>query len=137
VTSFALDTSVAVPLLLETHPAHQQVLQWAQGHTLAIPAHALVETYSVLTRLPAEMRVSSNEVNRVIDDSFSEILVLPPKVLRQIHHEFASAGIIGGAVYDGLVGITARENRLTLVSRDSRAAPTYATLSAPNTYPFS
>ena len=48
----AIDTSVAVPLLVATHNAHRDVVCWQESRTLALSGHALAETYSVLTRLP-------------------------------------------------------------------------------------
>jgi hypothetical protein len=38
---FALDTSMAVPLVMESHPAHPMVVAWAQGRQLALCGHAL------------------------------------------------------------------------------------------------
>ena len=46
----AADSSVVVAALLDWHEAHEASRQAAQG--AVIPAHALAETYSVLTRLP-------------------------------------------------------------------------------------
>ncbi len=40
----------------------------------------------------------------------------------------AAANVAGGAVYDGLVGLTALEHGATLLSRDFRARSTYDTL---------
>jgi predicted nucleic acid-binding protein len=54
---FAVDTSVAVALLVDSHEAHAPVLAALEGKQLALPQHALVETYSVLTRLPGDARV--------------------------------------------------------------------------------
>jgi hypothetical protein len=42
--------------------------------------------------------------------------------------ELATRGITGGAVYDALVGLAARDARLRLVTRDRRAATTYSAL---------
>ena len=39
--------------------------------------------------------------------------------------ELSSMGIVGGAVYDGLICATAREAEATLVTLDRRAAITY------------
>jgi hypothetical protein len=40
-------------------------------------------------------------------------------------------GISGGAVYDALVGLSAAEAKLTLVTRDERASQTYRLLGIP------
>ena len=52
----ALDTSVAVPLLMRSHQAHSTVVAALSGRHLVLTAHSLAETYSVLTRLPGDAR---------------------------------------------------------------------------------
>jgi predicted nucleic acid-binding protein len=42
--------------------------------------------------------------------------------------KLAEAGVSGGAVYDALVGATAGEQRVPLLTRDLRALPTYRAL---------
>jgi predicted nucleic acid-binding protein len=126
----AVDTSVAVPLLLRTHPAHSSVARWAEGKTLCLSGHAGVETYSVLTRLPPALRVSGAEVATVMDEAFAEVLTLPPAVAAEAHRELARLGIEGGAVYDALVAMAARERGLLLATRDARAQGTYLTVGA-------
>ena len=54
----AVDTSVAVPLLVRSHHDHADVVRWWNGQEIALSGHALVETYSVLTRLPGDARLS-------------------------------------------------------------------------------
>ncbi len=48
----AIDTSVAVPLLVQTHVAHLEVVRWWDRREVHLAGHALAETYAVLTRLP-------------------------------------------------------------------------------------
>ena len=127
---FAADTSVAVPLLLRTHQAHEAVSRWAADKVLYLCGHAAVETYSVLTRLPVGVRASGPEVAQVIDASFAGVVPLPLNLAASIHHEFASCGVSGGAAYDALVALAARENGLTLATRDLRARGTYEAVGA-------
>ncbi len=47
---------------------------------------------------------------------------------RNLLHEFAEAGLAGGALYDGLVGAAARQHKLPLITCDRRAEPTYRAL---------
>ncbi len=42
--------------------------------------------------------------------------------------ELVAAGVAGGAVYDGLIGLAARRHGAELVSLDTRAARTYRRL---------
>lgn len=130
-TATALDTSVCVPALLAWHDDHEASREAAVG--AVIPAHALVEAYSVLTRLPAPGRVEGAAARAVLDARFPAASVLvPPAVLqRSLVGRLADAGIAGGASYDGLVGLTAVHHGATLLTRDRRAVRTYDALDVP------
>lgn len=122
---YAVDTSVAVPLLVASHEAHETVRRWASGRSLSLSGHALAETYAVLTRLPGDARVSPQDAVVLIDENFAENLALPPGAASVCHRDLARRGVSGGAAYDGLVALTAREHGVVLVTRDARARPTY------------
>ncbi len=121
----AADTSVAVPLLVGSHEAHETVRFWASGRTLALSGHALAETYSVLTRLPGDARLAPADAARLIDENFVDGLALSQHRSAEIHRELARLGISGGATYDALVALAAREHDAHLATRDARARPTY------------
>ncbi len=125
---FALDTSAAVPLLVASHEAHRAVATWAGGRPLCLSGHALAETYAVLTRLPGDARVSAADAVQLIDENFPTILLLPADHALGLHRELSRHGVVGGATYDGLMALTAREHGATLVSRDARACFTYERL---------
>lgn len=72
----ALDTSVAVPLLVQTHGAHDTVVRWWGGREVTLSGHALVETYSVLTRLPGDLRLAPADAARLLDERFAPPLLL-------------------------------------------------------------
>jgi predicted nucleic acid-binding protein len=126
----AVDTSVAVPLLIAHHQHHAQVVAWARARTLRLAGHSLVETYSVLTRLPGDARVSASDAVRLIDENFARPLVLSARAARLSHRECASKGVAGGATYDALVALAAREHSVTLATRDARARSTYEAVGA-------
>lgn len=123
--AYLLDTSAAVPLLVSTHPAHRDVATWARGRALGLSGHALVETYAVLTRLPGSARLASSDAVQLIDDNFEQCVALPPEWAIAAHRELARLSIAGGATYDGLVALAAREAGAILVTRDARARATY------------
>lgn len=129
-TVTAVDTSVAVPLLVSSHTAHPAVSAWARDRSLVLSGHALVETYSVLTRLPGDARVAPRDAATLIDETFGNAVTLDEASFREIHRELADRGIAGGAVYDGLVGAAARGQGLTLATRDARARGTYEAIGA-------
>lgn len=124
----AVDTSVAVPLLVTSHLQHAVVARWAKGRTLGLSGHALAETYSVLTRLPGDARVGPADAVELIDENFTQSLVLGVRAARVAHRELARRGICGAATYDGLVALAAREHGAVLVTRDARARSTYEAL---------
>lgn len=124
----AVDTSVAVPLLVTSHRQHAMVAKWAKERSLGLGGHALAETYSVLTRLPGDARVSPADAVALIDENFPESFQLGARAARSAHREFARRGIAGGATYDGLVALAARERGALLVTRDARARSTYEAL---------
>ena len=126
----ALDTSVAVPLLVQTHSAHRSVVNWWQGRPIALSGHALVETYSVLTRLPGDIRVDTVDAAHLLAERFEDPLVLEPSDSRRIPNFLAGLGIAGGASYDAIVALAAVHNRCVLATRDARARATYDAVGA-------
>lgn len=128
--SLALDTSVAVPLLVQSHKEHQAVVRWWAGRPVALSGHALVETYAVLTRLPGDIRMSPEDAARLLTERFDPPLLLGSKTARRLPEVLSSAGIAGGAVYDALVALAAIEHSAQLATRDARARDTYERVGA-------
>ena len=127
-TALGVDTSVAVPLLVQTHVAHAVVVRWWDGRKVALSGHALAETYSVLTRLPGDLRLAPADAARLMAERFDEPLVLGPHAARRLPDVLSRLGIAGGAVYDALVALAAAEHGAGLATRDARAKPTYETV---------
>lgn len=82
----------------------------------------------MLTRLPGASRVTPATAARIIATAFPASVPLPAEAAADAIAEFAASGVAGGAVYDGLVGLAAREAGVPLLSRDRRAAATYSAL---------
>ena len=126
----ALDTSVAVPLLVQTHRAHAAVVSWWDGREIALSGHAVPETYSVLTRLPGDLRVAPADAARLLTERFAAPLLLGPQVAGRLPDVLSKLGIAGGAVHDALVALAAAEHGADLATRDARAKATYETVGA-------
>ncbi len=126
----ALDTSVAIPLLVATHDAHNSVRRWCAGRTVALSGHATVETYSVLTRLPGDARLRPQDAARLMTERLEAPLALGVKTFARVAHVLAAADIAGGAVYDALVALAAIEHHAVLATRDGRAKSTYEAVGA-------
>jgi toxin FitB len=128
--TIAIDTSVAVPLLVRSHQHHADVVRWWNGQDLALSGHALAETYSVLTRLPGDARLAAADAARLLDARFKAALTLSAAAAAQVHQTLSRLGIAGGAVYDALVALAAEEHGLALATRDARARGTYDAIGA-------
>ena len=77
---------------------------------MAVPAHALTEAYSVLTRFPAPHRIASAEAWRLLKTGFSDIgrvvsLTAPQHVA--LLKRLAESGVGGGRVDDAIIAETA------------------------------
>lgn len=129
-TSLALDTSAAIAYLVRSHVAHAAVEAHVAGREVVLTGHSLAETYSVLTRLPGDARLTPTDATRMLEATFGPAHLVPPAVATTLPRVLAPLGISGGAVYDALVALAAREAGATLVTRDRRAAATYAALQA-------
>ena len=121
----AIDSSVAIAAFGEWHELNAAAIAVLDAGA-ALPAHAMLETYSVLTGFPPPHRAAPDLVMRWLDDRFRTILPAPPpREQRDLLHTLTAAGRIGGAVYDGLVALTAQRADATLVTADARAAAVY------------
>lgn len=123
-TARSCDTSVLIPAIATWHPDHV-VARDAIDDVEGVPAHVLVECYSVLTRLPAPQRWSAAAAAELIAGLRLDALSLPGDLHQPLIAELARHGVRGGATYDGLVAATAKHHDLHLVTRDRRACPTY------------
>lgn len=90
-------------LLVASHEAHETVRLWATERSLLLSGHALAETYSVLTRLPGDARVSPSDAVILIDENFVGSLVLPPEMASGAHRDLTRLGISGRATPTGYV----------------------------------
>ena len=120
----AADTSVLVAGFASWHESHAVARRGlAAAH---VPAHCLVEAYSVLTRLPPPHRVpgplAADFLARAVT---SEPLALSPMAMKALPAQLADWGVTGGASYDALIAATAMEFGAELISLDTRAITTY------------
>jgi predicted nucleic acid-binding protein len=121
----AVDTSVVVAAFATWHEAHRGAAA-VLARRPRVPAHVLIETYSVLTRLPAPHRAPGAVVARFLEDRFEQSpLVLAAGAYAKLIARAADAGLAGGSLYDAVVATTAAQARARLLTRDRRAVPAY------------
>lgn len=121
----AVDTSVAIPLLVRTHTSHAAVVRWWAHREVALCGHAVAETYSVLTRLPHDLRLAPVDAARLLSERFAPPLLLSRRKAEHLPDVLAQFEIAGGAVYDALVALAAAEHGAELATRDTRAKDPY------------
>lgn len=125
---FALDTSVLVPLLSEWHDNHLAALREvnarrARGQTAIAPVHAVLECFSVLTRLPAPLRAPAATVRKAITEWFPAAFIanLDSRDALEAMQDVANAGAAGGRVYDAAIARSAwRAGARTLLTYNVR-----------------
>lgn len=105
------DTSTLIAAMIEGHPAHSLALPWLQrvkAKTDAglVAAHTLAELYAILTRLPVNPRISPKLALHLIQKNVFDtctVVTLSDSDYSALLTHLADLGIIGGAVYDGLL----------------------------------
>ena len=125
-----LDASAAVALVQTTNANHSVVVERTKGKRLGLAGHAMFETYSVLTRLPGNQRVGPRQAVAIIRHNFPSSHALRASSAPDVLETLVTAEVSGGAVYDGLVALAARDADILLITCDKRALTTYARLGA-------
>ena len=126
----AVDSSVVIAAFATWHEHHALASKAMAGRPRLV-AHAAVEAYSVLTRLPPPHRAHPSIVHTFITERFSEpFLVLSETGYQELLAAVAAGQILGGPAYDALIAFTAAEHQATLLSLDRRAAATYEAVGA-------
>lgn len=122
---WAVDTSVAVGAIDAAHAAHRACASVVRERRPAIAGHAMWETFSVLTRMPGALAVDAPTAIDVMTRTFPTVQWLSDAHADALLGKLRAIGIVGGAIYDALVGEAARANGCRLLTRDLRARRTY------------
>ena len=121
VAAFALDTSCMVAAVCTWHEHHAAAaasLEWrlARGERLAVAAHALVETYAVLTRLPAPYRLAPADAWALVNANFvkrAAVIALTGAAHVRLLGALAEIGGSGGRTYDAVIADCARRAKVS------------------------
>lgn len=121
----AADTSLVVAAFASWHENHEEARQALDGGVRLIE-HCALETYSVLTRLPAPHRISSAMVREFLGTRFRHpFLRLSAQAYKDFILGLHDRGVTGGGAHDALVAATAAGCGAELVTCDRRALPIY------------
>ena len=121
----AVDTSLVVAAFASWHERHEAARRALDGGVRLIE-HCALETYSVLTRLPAPHRARGEVVREFLRARFPQpLLRLSARAYREFLLALPDRAVSGGAAYDALVAATAADRGAELLSCDRRAAVIY------------
>ncbi|HWZ82740.1 MAG TPA: PIN domain-containing protein [Terriglobales bacterium] len=103
------DTSVLVSAVLASHEHHERslvIFAKSDRKTGCCAAHTLAELYSTLTRMPGKQRIVSDQALLFLDEVEErlELIHLNAREYRLAINEAARHGVVGGTIYDALLG---------------------------------
>jgi predicted nucleic acid-binding protein len=118
-TRFVPDTNCMIAAVCTWHEHHERAAdeidrRLERGETLCIAAPALVEAYSVLTRLPPPYRLSPADALALVEANFiqsSRITTLASRSYRTFLRRACDEGIRGGRTYDAVIATCALQAR--------------------------
>jgi predicted nucleic acid-binding protein len=121
----AADSSLIIAAFASWHEKHEAARRALDSGARVIE-HCALETYSVLTRLPAPHRAAAEVVRDFLRTRLRRpALRLSGDAYRAFLLGLPEQRVAGGAVYDALVAATAAHHGAVLLSCDRRAAATY------------
>jgi predicted nucleic acid-binding protein len=117
--AFLPDTSCLVPALCSWHEHHLRAIEaigdrLSRRQRLVVAAPALIEAYSVLTRLPAPRRLAASEAMTLLDANFARgttVVALNAAAYRALLRAAPDDGVFGGRIYDAVIAACARKAR--------------------------
>lgn len=117
--SFFVDTSCIVAALCAWHAHHVRAVteierRLGAHQQLTTAAHALVESYAVLTRLPSPHRLSPGDTLALLEQNFfdsARIVALDGNGYRTLLRRAGEIGVSGGRTYDSLIAECARKSK--------------------------
>jgi predicted nucleic acid-binding protein len=119
----ALDSSYLIALLSSWHAQHPRTLgsyqHWSDRNAqIILPAHTILECYSVLTRLPAPYRLPPDIALQAMHENFSRTAVVVGVKgggLWERIESFSRLKLGGGQVYDALIAWCAADAGATIL----------------------
>jgi predicted nucleic acid-binding protein len=122
VRRFLPDTSCLVAAVCSWHEHHSATVEELarrarQREEIVMAAPAMIETYSVLTRLPPPYRLRPADALAVMEGSWShvEVAALAGTEIWPLLRGLPEAGIAGGSTYDAVVAACARKARVDVI----------------------
>ncbi len=118
----AFDTSVIVAALVPAHPSHARAFVWLDAVATgqlegAVSAHAIAETYSVLTKLPLRPAITPAQAGAMIDRLRPILSVISEDaaIVEAAVARCASVGASTGAIFDAVHVMTAESAKADVI----------------------
>lgn len=111
----AVDTNVVIAALLTWHEVHSRAVaaleEALEQGTLLLPQPVLIESFSVMTRLPSPHRLRPEVAYELLSKSFHDIRVaaLPARKTWDLLKASVTDDIAGGRIYDAVIATAAIE----------------------------
>ncbi len=114
---FLPDTSCMVAAVSSWHEHHDRARgeienRLARKHQMIVAGPALIETYSVLTRLPPPHRIAPAAVLSILEANFIrgvKTIALSAPAYATLLKSAPDAGVSGGRAYDAVIAACARK----------------------------
>ena len=102
------DTSVLVPIFYGDHPHHQDSLKLFirfDKFSGCCGAHSLAEVFSTLTRMPGKHRIGGEQAMLFVGNIRERLSIITLDSNEYVNalEVSATAGILGGAIYDAIL----------------------------------
>jgi predicted nucleic acid-binding protein len=126
------DTSCIVAVVCAWHERHEAVARELErrlsaGERLVVAGPSLVESYAVLTRLPAPHRLAAADARDLLEANFlkgSLLATLSADEYRAVIRRAPEDGVAGGQTYDATIAACARKARVAaLLTLNARHFP--------------
>jgi uncharacterized protein with PIN domain len=107
-----LDTSCIVALVADWHERHEETVRAANKLPhLVIASHTLLESYAVLTRLPAPFRMAPSAAATLVSQIAKDVRAvgLTPREMTTMLQRAKEQNVTGGRTYDFAIGVCAEK----------------------------
>lgn len=118
-----VDTSILVPAVHANHPLHSRTAAWLnrtfERDDVMVCHHSLLEAYSVLTRLPPDLRLTRVEAENVLRKTYegnTRIASFNGGAMWTILTKLSEMPVVGGACYDAFTIIVLLEAGVTSIA---------------------
>lgn len=121
-------SSVLIPALQVGHPNREEARKVLSRRQLRITGHVALETFAAMSSAAYKPRTSPSAAAAAIAQLDASPLTLSPQGHVDLIEKAGERGLMGGAIHEALIAITAAQHGARLISRDKRAAATYKAL---------